>query len=99
MIKGVNKAIIEVNDTGNKYFEKAILFVKSDYKNTSQKTLEKHAKEFISNQCSNNNTNNSAPIYEYFDLKQDRKRKRRLFLILGGYLLLICAIVMAIIMR
>ena len=98
MIKGVNKAIIEVNDTGNKYFEKAILFVKSDYKDTSQKTLEKHAKEFISNQCSNNKTNNT-PLYEYFDLKQDRKRKRRLFLILGGYLLLICAIVMAIIMR
>ena len=26
MVKGVNKHIIEINDTGNKYFEKVLLF-------------------------------------------------------------------------
>jgi hypothetical protein len=31
MIRGVNRRIIEINDTGNKYFERALLFVRPDY--------------------------------------------------------------------
>lgn len=31
MIKGVNRAVIEVNDTANPYIEKAILFVNAEY--------------------------------------------------------------------
>jgi len=31
MIRGVNRQIIEINDTGNKYFERAMLFVRADY--------------------------------------------------------------------
>ena len=30
MIRGINKRIIEVNDTGSELFEKALLFVRSD---------------------------------------------------------------------
>ena len=92
MIKGVNKAIIEINETGNKYFEKAILFVRSESANENEKKLESGAKEYLSNI-------DRLPFYDYFDLAKDRKRKRRLFLILGGYLLLLCAIVMVIVLR
>ena len=92
MIKGVNKAIIEINETGNKYFEKAILFVRAEKSEESQKKLEYKAKEYLSNI-------DKLPFYEYFDLAKDRKRKRRLFLILGGYLLLLCVIIMAIIIK
>ena len=92
MIKGVNKAIIEINETGNKYFEKAILYVRSEMSDENEKKLERQAKEYVANI-------DKLPFYDYFDLARDRIRKRRLFLILGGYLLLICAIVMAVIMR
>ena len=92
MIKGVNKAIIEINETGNKYFEKAILFVRSEMTTENDKKLEGQAKEYVANI-------DKLPFLDYFDLAKDRKRKRRLFLILGGYLLLLCAIVMVIIIR
>ena len=92
MIKGVNKAIIEINETGNKYFEKAILFVRTETSEASQKRLEKEAKEYVKNI-------DKLPFYDYFDLSADRKRKRRLFLILGGYLLLLGTIVVVILMR
>lgn len=43
MIKGVNKQILEVTNTDNPYFEKIIFFVKSEYKNTDKKMLQKEA--------------------------------------------------------
>lgn len=92
MIKGVNKAIIEINETGNKYFEKAILYIRAEKSEESEKKLERAAKEYVA-------SIDKLPFYDYFDLAKDRKRKRRLFLILGGYLLLLCAIVMIVIMR
>ena len=91
MIKGVNKAIIEINETGNKYFEKAIFYVRCDHCDESSKKLEKKAKEYIANI-------EKPPVFDYFDLAQDRKRKRRLFLILGGYLLLLVAVVLRIVL-
>ena len=92
MIKGVNKAIIEINETGNKYFEKAILYIRSEMSDESEKKLEYQAKEYVANI-------EKLPFLDYFDLSEDRKRKRRLFLILGGYLLLLCAIIMVIVLR
>lgn len=92
MIKGVNKAIIEVNDTGNEYFEKAILFVRSAHTDDSDKKLEKKAKEYLV-------SSEKMPFIEHFDLKEDRKRKKRLFFILGGYFLLLTAIVLFIVFR
>ena len=35
MLKGVNKVIIEVNDTGEKFFEKAIFYIRPEYANKS----------------------------------------------------------------
>ena len=34
MIKGVNRQIIEVMDTGNQYFERALLVVRPGYTDT-----------------------------------------------------------------
>lgn len=47
MIKGVNRQIIEVSDTGNLYYEKAWLVVRSQYSNTPKETLEAQAKTLI----------------------------------------------------
>ena len=47
MIRGVNKYIIEVTNTENKYFDKAILFLNPDYSQVSQGKIEIEAKKYI----------------------------------------------------
>lgn len=49
MIKGVNKQIIEINDIENKVFEKAVLYIRPEYSDSSISKLHNSAKEFISN--------------------------------------------------
>ena len=39
MIKGINKQVLEIRDTGTPYFEKAFLFVKPEYSNMSESLL------------------------------------------------------------
>lgn len=39
MIKGVNRQVLEIHDTGNQYFEKALLFVKPEYATLSETRL------------------------------------------------------------
>lgn len=48
MIKGVNKQIIEVSQTGNRYYEKAWLVVSSQYSETDRDTLESEAQNLVS---------------------------------------------------
>lgn len=36
MIKGINRQVVEIHDTGSEYFEKAILFVNPAYDLTSR---------------------------------------------------------------
>lgn len=43
MVKGVNKTVIEVNDTGSKVFEKVVLYVSPKYTNLTAKQLKKAA--------------------------------------------------------
>ncbi len=47
MVKGVNKTIIEINDTGNMMFEKVILFVSPKYGNMSTRRLTDEAEDLI----------------------------------------------------
>ena len=47
MLKGVNRQIIEINDTGNKYFEKALLFVAAGRSRISESELSRHAQEYM----------------------------------------------------
>lgn len=47
MLKGINRRIIEINRTNNDYFEKAILFVKSDKIGCSQQLLSSQADLFL----------------------------------------------------
>lgn len=49
MVKGVSKTIIEVNNTGSKYFEKIVLYVTPQYGNLSAKQLKKAASAFSFN--------------------------------------------------
>jgi len=45
MVKGVNRTVIEVNDTGSKMFEKIVFYVSAEYGNLSAKSLQKAADE------------------------------------------------------
>lgn len=47
MLKGINRSIIEVNDTGNEYYERAILIVKPEYSSVQREILESEAREML----------------------------------------------------
>lgn len=47
MIRGTNKYVIDVCDTGNQYYERAILFLKPQYADAERDALEKEAKKLI----------------------------------------------------
>lgn len=48
MIRGAKKQIIEVLNTENEYFEKAILVVSAEYSELPKLKLDKYAKQYIS---------------------------------------------------
>lgn len=56
MVKGVNKHIIEINDTGNKYFEKVLLFITPGKKDFPEEILHAKAKEYLIEITHNANT-------------------------------------------
>ncbi|MBE6795581.1 MAG: hypothetical protein E7533_03245 [Ruminococcaceae bacterium] len=45
MIKGVNKQVLELTETENGYFEKAIFFVKPEYSGLSEGKLRENARK------------------------------------------------------
>ena len=47
MIKGVNKMIVEINNTESEYFDKAILFVSPQMQHLPNKIINKEGKAFI----------------------------------------------------
>ena len=49
MIKGVNKQVLEINETQNGFFEKAIFFVKPEYCGMGEGRLRESAKKEMEN--------------------------------------------------
>lgn len=47
MLKGVNKSIVEINDTGNMYFEKAVLYIRPEMNNVPERHIAREAAEYI----------------------------------------------------
>ena len=47
MVRGTNKRIIEINDTQNPYFERAVLYLKDSQADSCKKTLESQAQQFF----------------------------------------------------
>lgn len=48
MVRGTNKRIIEINDTQNPYFERAVLYLKDTQEAVSKKAMETQAQRFLS---------------------------------------------------
>ena len=47
MIKGVNKQVVEINETGNEFFEKAIFFVRPEYSAAGEGKLRDRAQRVL----------------------------------------------------
>ncbi len=91
MVKGVNKRVIEVNNTGNKFFEKIVFYVAPEYGNLSAEQLY-NAADYLSL-----NLRESAlkpPTLR----KKRRKRKLRAVLALSVGILLVCGVVLTVIL-
>lgn len=71
MVKGVNKQIIEINDTGNSYFERVLLFVAPGKSDVPVEELKSEAKSYLLNLSSDFKPNGLREQY-------GRKKKRKL---------------------
>ena len=47
MLKGVNKSIVEINDTGNMYFERVVLYIRPEMNNVPERHIAREAAEYI----------------------------------------------------
>ena len=82
MLRGVNKRIIEVNDTDSDYFEKALFFVKENVEFNTE-TLEKEAKRIIHSYFEPNKSSPKIGYLRYTDEKKKKTRKIKIFAIAG----------------
>lgn len=47
MLRGINRSIIEINDTDNRYFEKVLIFVRPEFGSFPEGYLKKEAKKMV----------------------------------------------------
>lgn len=91
MVKGVSKSVIEISDTGNKYFSKIILYVSPEFSSASDKKLKKEASSFIERF---ELTGRLAPLR-----KTVKKQKIKSMLIITASVLftaVLCAVILAV---
>ena len=74
MVKGVNKRVIEVNNTGNKFFEKIVFYVTPQYSDLTARQLQQ-ATEYLSLSL-----REASALSKPTLRKRVRRRKRRLIL-------------------
>lgn len=72
MIKGVNRQIIEITETGNPYFERALLVVRPSFADSSDERIREEAHRLV------------QAAGGYSGLRQNRKKRQRLWLVSGG---------------
>ena len=87
LIRGINKRIIEVNDTGSDMFEKVLFFVNvnCDY---SDKNLEKEAKRIIGEYFIDENNQNIG----YLRYTENKNKKIKYLLMFIGVISIISLI-------
>ncbi len=75
MIKGINHTIIELSETGNEYYERALLIIRPAYASVQRAILEEEARKMLKNM--------DAP-----SILRSKKGKFRLLLLCAGCILL-----------
>lgn len=87
MLRGTNRSIIEINETENRYFEKALLFVKPEYINLSPERLNREALRMIG-------ALSFSPMglgRQVTARKRAAEKRRRKILIISGCIFLLAA--------
>jgi len=92
VVKGVNKTVIEVNQTGNKFFEKIVLYVTPEYGNLSTGQLIKAA-ESLSFDFNRKNVRGND---RSFRKRYKKRRKIRFFAALMALFAILCVVLIKI---
>ena len=90
MLRGVNRRIIEVNDTGSDYFEKALFFVKGNTAITPD-SLEKEAQKVMEAYLNCGTESKRQGYLRYTDLR--RKMRRMAIFLLSAVVVLVAGII------
>ena len=69
MVKGVNKTVIEVNNTGSKIFDRVVFYVSPTYSNLNQKNLNRAIKNFTL-QIDDNTTKRAMSLRRKYALRR-----------------------------
>ena len=93
MLRGVNKQIIEINETENKVFERAVLYVRPEYAELAESKLHSRANEFIKEISDSNLWCISSELEEQ-DLSV-KKGSRAIAYSIVASLCIICAVLIA----
>lgn len=80
LIKGINKRIIEVNDTGSDYFEKVLFIVKDN--NADLRNLKLEANKVVNTYFPKNDF-----VYKGGYLRKREKRRKSVVVLLGFVIL------------
>lgn len=73
MLRGVNKRIIEISDTGSELFEKAFFIVKND-NDLSESSLENEANRIMLTYFNRESQQPRMGFLRYTDLKKQRRK-------------------------
>ncbi len=89
MVKGVNRQIIEINDTGNRHFERVLLFVSAGSSDLTEKQLQDKAQEYLKR---------ISPEFDNVPSLRERYRKRsnrrKVFIISAAAVLAVTAVIL-----
>lgn len=90
MIRGINKRVIEINDIGSEYFEKAFLIVKDNKATVPH--LEREADRVM--QAYFPTVSRYQPVSGYLRKRHSSRKKIALYVGLGALLLVVSAVVL-----
>jgi len=81
MLRGVNRRIIEINETGNQYFERAILYVRADCIDTDETKLFSSASDYLKSMV-----NLKVPEAKKRRSKTQKKTKKKIIATIAAFL-------------
>ena len=90
MVRGVNKTVIEINNTDSGYIERAILFINPEHSHLSNKRLKAEAKRYVDNLFENQE---GEKVLKPDMSVVNTKRKKVIFYLSGLLVIAVAALV------
>lgn len=86
MLRGVNRRIVEITDTGSDYFEKVLFFVKNDYF-ADDAELKREADRIVYSYFDNTEAKGHTGFLRYSENAKHRKRRTAVLCTVGALIL------------